>query len=339
MPLSQSPTATKTRLAIIAASAEALEYACSNVVSAALARGNAVLCAAPNLPTGISDTGPMTGAMLTNLPEIDDTGLSLRQTRRSETLETAIAEWRPDTVLVTGLEPLDMARRAAHRIRLDNLNCLMFEIPSERAANAIQRWMQSFSQRTVLNKCARVILAHESQAAICSHVGLRLPGGRVLAIPGPGADIANAEPAALPPISKGIRVLACTDPGDAATADLVASAAGEITQTHPTITIEHGPFASSSTPRRGDVAISVASPLTWPQLHAATRDAHLVLQLGSRYTFPPGLLAALAVGRPILALARPSHRRVVDERVNGVLLRSATLPDIIDGIKDMLRPA
>ena len=48
-------------------------------------------------------------------------------------------------------------------------------------------------------------------------------------------------------------------------------------------------------------------------------------------------MTALAIGRPLLALDTPAHRRLIDERVNGVLLPSPDADAIVAGAASLLR--
>jgi hypothetical protein len=336
MPDSQLPKGTRSRLAVVAASAVSLELSCAHIIGLALGRGNAVLCAAPDLQFAMAANGPLTGAASVNL--LDDPGslASSSIPARSKRLQATFADWRPDTVLAVGLDVLPLAQHAARTIRLNNIACLLFENPSHISPGVVRRWLTKRSQRAALKKCGSVIVAHDSQAQTCARQSLPLPARRTVTISGPGADLATIDATPLPPISDGMTILAITDPWDSRTRAAIAETANQLRAAHQPVTIRSVVLRSEHVDIQPGEVPDDCEPLTPAQFNAALHACHFLIQLGSRYPHPPGLLAGLAAARPILALDRISYRSMVDERVNGILIPSSQPAEIISGIKNML---
>jgi len=333
---SQLSKGTRSRLAVVAASAVSLELSCRHIIEMALRRGNAVLCAAPDLQLAVATNGPLAGATLINLLDDASSLASSGIPTRSKRLQATFADWRPDTVLTVGLDVLPLAQHAARTIRLNNIACLLFENPLHISPGPVRRWLTKRSQRSALQKCGSVVIAHETQAKTCARQSLPLPAQRTVMIAGPGADLAAIDATPLPSITDGIVILAITDPWDRRTRAAIAEAASQLRAARQPVTIRSAVLQSDFVETQPDEAPGDCEPLTPGQFNTALRASHFLIQLGSRYPYPPGLLAGIAAARPILALDRVSYRSMVDERVNGVLISSSQPAEIISGIKNML---
>jgi Glycosyl transferases group 1 len=333
-----APAPQKSRLAIIAASAGQLERTCGHVIQLALKRNNAVLCAAPGLPIGVAADGPFQGASLTNVVDRLEAGVTSHLPARSETLKSAVADWRPDTILACGLDALPLARQAARQIRLDRIACVLFEEPAIETKGAVQRLWATRKINGAMKQCFAVIVADNDQIGACRAIGVALPRSPVTVIPGPGVDLTRVASSQLPGIGNGIRVFVDSDSPYDDQSETLAAIETALAATAGKLTLVAAPPSTAPSRKVGDDTPANTSETEWfgEPFVRALHDAHIHVQLHARQTFPTALMCALAVGRPILARDTPALRTTVDERVNGVLLPSAEPGAVAAGIRDVL---
>jgi len=331
-----TPARQKSRLAIIAASAEQLERLCGHLIQTALKRNNAVLCAAPGLPIGVAGDGPFRGASLTNVIDRLKPGAEPELPHTSENLKSAVAEWRPDTILACGFDALPLAWQAARQIRLDRIACLLFDRPEITASGAFQRLWTTRKIRSALKHCFTVIIADTAQGDACRAIGVPLPQTGTTVIPGPGIDLADIASKELPDFDEGFRVSVDTGQPPAQQRETVRAIEAELGTSIGQITFAAPTTFSSAEPSAEIDTTATLNPPRTAQIVEDLCNAHIHVQLAAPQVLPSALMCALSVGRPILALDTPAHRTAIDERVNGVLLPSAEPRAIAAGIRDIL---
>ncbi|MCB1509522.1 MAG: glycosyltransferase [Hyphomicrobiaceae bacterium] len=331
--------ARRSRLAIISSSASLLERNCRHIVRAAQTRANAVLCLAPGLPIGVAGSGPLEGASMVNLPTEPRDPDGLGKAARSAA-QTAFDDWRPDTVLACGLDALAFSHAIARKSRLSHISLLQYGEPVLPPLGFYDRLTMRHEWHAALKACRAVIVADRSIAtAMRDDIKLAPSDASVRIVSGAGVDLAAVAAAPLPGIGDGFRIMAFAEPYDLVAPQIWQAIAAHMAERGHAVSVELVCPAARRLvdPQAVDETEITRMVATLDVLPEAIARAHVCVALFGAQTFTDSLQTALALGRPVLALDTPAHRRAVDERVNGILLKSAEPEHIIQGIETMLR--
>lgn len=330
--------ARRSRLAIVASSAYGLERDCRHIVGHALKRGNAVLCAAPGFPIGVAGSGALAGASLMNLPT-EENAPHLTNTARARTaLDRAFTDWRPDTVLASDLGAVPIAQRTARRARLAHVSCLLSDVPTLPTSGFLGRIGIRRALTRALNGCRTIFVADPSVTEHLANLGIAGRSAANSVVVGTGISLADIAQRPLPEIDDGIRFAVVVEPEDDGTVPFWTDISRRLGKHgHATVVVKTrpaSPFAAGSSliaARTGPGQEDESSLAGW------IAEAHVLIQLAAPQVFADSIMVALAIGRPLLAIDTPAHRRLIDERVNGVLLPSPDADAIVAGAASLLR--
>ena len=206
--------ARRSRLAIVASSAYTLERDCRHIVTHALKRGNAVLCAAPGFPIGVAGSGALAGASLMNLPTQENAPRLMDTARARSALDRAFTDWRPDTVLASDLGAIPLSQRTARRARLAHVSGLLSDTPELPTSSFLGRIGIKHALTRALNGCRTIFVADPSVTEHLARLGIAGRSAANTMTVGAGISLADTAQQPLPEIDDGIRFAVVVEPED-----------------------------------------------------------------------------------------------------------------------------
>ena len=276
-----------------------------------------------------------------------DDGFSLWPERKAiGMLATQFKNSRPDAVLAFGsIAPFVVT--AAKRAGIKRIVLLISELP-ERA-----RSLKSKKLRRAI-KGSDVVVVHNLEDERLIREANLLSSGRILRVPGAGADIAGLDGLALPDIGPNLEVnpktlaktplvfLACSRLDRIkGVVDFLEAAAVVKAEGHAVRFVLAGPEGSGTGAVQMDVISRYSASVEYAgdarDLAAAIRVAHVFVCPSHLEGMPHALLQAMAAGRPLIATDIAGSRETIDEMVNGTLVPPRKPTALADAFRRLLQ--
>ncbi len=273
------------------------------LLAEATRRRHTVVCLAPNIE-------PLVAAALQNIGvQVCEVAFEPRGFnpfagyRVRNDLSAVMTAFGPHTLAVLDLDLLPAMAPIAERAAIRHVVLMTAALPT-----VLDR-----AQKKALQAATTVIVETSDAARHLASV-LR-PGIPVIVSPASGIDLNLAGTVALPPIGAGLTFVHVTTPSDRRARDVFAAAV-EVVRPRSAL----ARFAEADI---DDLAAIAAS--------------HVVVHTGEQAGLAPGILAGLAVGRPIIVADVAGGRDVVDERVNGCRFPPGDSNALADAMMSFLR--
>lgn len=314
-------TATVPRVAILGEATGRLIAEERDVIRSLIARGAKVSVGAPVVDDAAKAALAGLGAQsfLTASAERGRGGETSGEADRGS-VRTELAEINPHAVFVTGpatllglvsgMRPEPECRVSARITRL------------EPGGEKARRWFSRSPLEAGMNELDGLVMASEADLAAvlaAGRKGARLEG-LATCVATPGIDLA-ANPVLPMPLAKTpIRVLLSDEGADEVREEAKRIVANEM----PGVEIV-------------EIGRETASDGARPLVERAIGAAHIVAAVPELSELPRLALEGLAAGRAVIVSDVPACRRLVDERVNGVIVPAASGPDLARAILSLAR--
>lgn len=227
--------------------------------------------------------------------------------RLKRDLANMLRSLRLNALAVTDLAALPLLGSAARRAGVAHIVPMLEEFPESTSAEKLLR--RAFDLSTGL------VLATEVAARRAKRSGWLKASTRVDVMPSGGVDLVAMSARPLPPTQDGLTFLLITHATDRTAQQTFASAAEDVRRKVPTAR-----FIAA----RDIFGTTVAA-------------AHVIVHTSAVDGLPPGLLAGLATGRPLITSDVAGARETVDERVNGCRVAPGDAHALADAMLTFLR--
>ncbi|MEO1206737.1 MAG: glycosyltransferase [Pseudomonadota bacterium] len=339
------------RIAFFADDARVFPEELTGLLEKLAASHHRVRCFAPDWPDHVAKLATASGVETDTYPiELDENWSLMRQRALRKKLANLVTAWAPDQVIAIGpasaLRILPTIKPGQTR-RIAILDRFVLETsppPSRSTSDETDRTLNK-AKISELAKVSDIIICHTNQdrQALASAMENLPPAQNctVHALPGYGVNTTVLKHQHLPPTAGAISFL-MTAPMDHWKGVLEYSAAASLVTGRNSNAVFRLQSAVGRTPnaiaREQIFKSNRITPVeTSVGLAQAIAQAHVVVVASHYDGMPRELLAALALGRPLICADISGSREAIDERMNGIIFERANPNALADACESLLR--
>lgn len=318
------------RVAFVASYAPSLTLFRGPLIRDIVARGHAMLCAAPDIDDEIAARLREWGAEVREIP-LSRTGLNpVRDLRTILALTRLFREWRADVVMGYTPKPAIYGTIAANRAGVPRIVPMITGLgyaylEGGGLTRRIVRGVMSALYRHALSLSHGVVFHNKDDARIFAELRIVPPGLPVAVSRGSGVDIAHYARQPLPPLDGEIRFLMIARlVRYKGVAEYCEAARMLRRQGAKARCLLAGPPETGPAGFPLELLEGYADAVTWlgpsDDVRPLLRDAHVYVLPSYGEGMPRTVLEALATGRPIITTRARGCRETVSQGVNGYLV-------------------